>query len=39
MKKSAVVLALVLGLSICNLNASNEILTLDVYEVTEKTLW
>ncbi len=36
MKKSAVVLALALGFSISNLNASNEILTSNVNEVTEK---
>ena len=33
MKKSALVLALALGFSICNLNASNEILTSDLSEV------
>lgn len=37
MKKSAVVLALALGFSICNLNASNEILTSDNDEVITKT--
>jgi len=36
MKKTAVVLALALGFSISNLNASNEILTSDVNEVTVK---
>ena len=35
MKKSVVVLALALGLSICNLNATNEILTSDLNEVIE----
>jgi len=38
MKKTAVVLALALGFSISNLNASNEILTSDVTEVTVKTV-
>ncbi|WP_299119616.1 ankyrin repeat domain-containing protein [uncultured Winogradskyella sp.] len=38
MKKSVVVLALALGFSICNLNASNEILTSEVNEVTVKTV-
>ncbi len=38
MKKVAVVLALALGFSISNLNASNEILTSEVNEVTVKTV-
>ncbi len=38
MKKTAVVLALALGFSISNLNASNEILSSDVNEVTVKTV-
>ncbi|WP_339755498.1 ankyrin repeat domain-containing protein [uncultured Winogradskyella sp.] len=38
MKKSVVVLALALGFSISNLNASNEILTSDANEVTVKTV-
>ena len=38
MKKSAVVLALALGFSICNLNASNDILTSDIDEVIVKTV-
>ncbi len=38
MKKSVVVLALALGFSISNLNASNEILTSDVNEVIVKTV-
>ena len=37
MKKSAVVLALALGFSISNLNATNEILTSDLNEVTVQT--
>ena len=37
MKKSVVILALALGFSISNLNASNEILTSGVNEVTVKT--
>ncbi|WP_296380805.1 ankyrin repeat domain-containing protein, partial [Winogradskyella sp.] len=38
MKKSVVVLALALGFSISNLNASNEISTSNVNEVTVKTI-
>lgn len=38
MKKSTVILALALGFSICNLNASNEILTSDLNEVIVKTV-
>lgn len=38
MKKSVVVLALALGFSISNLNASNEILTSDINEVIVKTV-
>lgn len=38
MKKSAVVLALALGFSICNLNATNDILVSESNEVTVKTL-
>ncbi|BAO76259.1 ankyrin repeat domain-containing protein [Winogradskyella sp. PG-2] len=38
MKKSVVVLALALGFSISNLNASNEVLTSDVNEAIVKTV-
>ena len=38
MKKSVVVLALALGFSVSNLNASNEILTSDANQVTVKTV-
>ena len=38
MSKSVVVIALALGFSICNLNASNEVLTSEANEVIEKTV-
>ena len=38
MRKSVVVIALALGFSICNLNASNEMLTSEANEVIEKTV-
>ncbi|MFC0604014.1 ankyrin repeat domain-containing protein [Winogradskyella pulchriflava] len=38
MKKSAVVLALALGFSICNLNATNDVLTSNSNEVTVKNV-